>query len=228
MYTKLSGTSVQGPFCLATLLLMLVTPLVSHAAEYEGIEEVIVTAEKRISTVQDTAIAVSAFDSEALESRQIATTSELQFSVPNMMFGKGNFEGSSISIRGVGNLAVADSSDNGVGIHINDIYLNEPRIFEIEFYDVERLEILRGPQGTLYGRNTTGGVLNMITAKPADTFDANLSVGLGDYSEQKITGMVNVPLSDTVSTRLAGYYLTRDGYTDNLYTGNDIDDRDLY
>lgn len=228
MYTKLSGTSVQGPFCLATLLLMLVTPLVSYAAEYEGIEEVIVTAEKRTSTVQDTAIAVSAFDSEALESRQIATTSELQFSVPNMMFGKSNFEGSSISIRGVGNLAVADSSDNGVGIHVNDIYLNEPRIFEVEFFDVERIEILRGPQGTLYGRNTTGGVMNLITAKPVDTFEANLSVGLGDYSERKVTGMVNVPLSDTVSTRLAGYYLTRDGYTDNLYTGNDIDDRDLY
>jgi outer membrane receptor protein involved in Fe transport len=204
------------------------TTLVIQAEEYQGIEEVVVTAEKRTSTVQDTAIAVSAFDDEALESRQIATTSELQFSVPNMMFGKGNFEGSSISIRGVGNLAVADSSDNGVGIHVNDIYLNEPRIFEVEFFDVERMEILRGPQGTLYGRNTTGGVMNLITAKPIDTFEADLSVGLGDYNERKITGMVNVPLSDTVATRLAGYYLKRDGYTENLYTGNDIDDRDLY
>ncbi len=228
MITIFSGRSVHGPFRLVTLLLMLFTSLISYAEQYQGIEEVVVTAEKRASTVQDTAIAVSAFDSEALESRQIATTSELQFSVPNMMFGKGNFEGSSISIRGVGNLAVADSSDNGVGIHINDIYLNEPRIFEVEFFDVERMEILRGPQGTLYGRNTTGGVMNMITAKPKDVFEADLSVGLGDYNERKITGMVNVPVSDTVATRLAGYYLKRDGYTDNLYTGNDIDDRDLY
>jgi outer membrane receptor protein involved in Fe transport len=216
---------------LCGLVIFLCTPLislVSHAADYQGIEEVVVTAEKRASTVQDTAIAVSAFDGEALESRQIANTSELQFSVPNMMFGKGNFEGSSISIRGVGNLAVADSSDNGVGIHVNDIYLNEPRIFEVEFYDVERMEILRGPQGTLYGRNTTGGVMNLITAKPVDTFEADFAVTAGDYSEQKFTGMVNVPVTDTIATRFAGYYLSRDGYTDNLYTGNDIDDRDLY
>jgi outer membrane receptor protein involved in Fe transport len=224
MDTKTSTKTLRG----LTGLVSLTVALVSQAAEYQGIEEVVVTAEKRTSTVQDTAIAVSAFDAEALESRQIATTSELQFSVPNMMFGKSNFEGSSISIRGVGNLAVADSSDNGVGIHVNDIYLNEPRIFETEFYDVERMEILRGPQGTLYGRNTTGGVMNMITAKPKDVFEADLSVGFGDYSERKVTGMVNVPLSDTVATRLAGYYLKRDGYTDNLYTGNDIDDRDLY
>jgi outer membrane receptor protein involved in Fe transport len=228
MDTRTQGRTVVGYIGLATLLLSPMSALVTQAAEYQGIEEVVVTAEKRASTVQDTAIAVSAFDAEALEARQIATTSDLQFSVPNMMFGKGNFEGSSISIRGVGNLAVADSSDNGVGIHVNDIYLNEPRIFEVEFFDVERMEILRGPQGTLYGRNTTGGVMNMITAKPVDTFEADLSVGIGDYDEVKVNGMVNMPVTDTIATRLAGYYLTRDGYTENLYTGNDIDDRDLW
>lgn len=228
MNTKLPCKRVGGLLALLTLLIMGFTTTVSYAAEYAGIEEVVVTAEKRASTVQDTAIAVSAFDSDALDARQIATTSELQFSVPNMMFGKSNFEGSSISIRGVGNLAVADSSDNGVGIHVNDIYLNEPRIFEVEFYDIERIEVLRGPQGTLYGRNTTAGVLNLITAKPVEDFEADLSVGYGDYHERKVSGMVNVPLSDSVATRLAGYYLKRNGYTKNLYTGNDIDDRDLW
>jgi iron complex outermembrane receptor protein len=149
MNTNLPCKRVHKTYVLLALLFPGLAIPGAYAADYRGMEEVVVTAQKRASTVQDTAIAVSAFDGDALDDRQISTTSELQFSVPNMMFGKGNFEGSSISIRGVGNLAVADSSDNGVGIHINDVYLNEPRIFEVEFYDVERMEILRGPQGTL-------------------------------------------------------------------------------
>jgi len=152
----------------------------------------------------------------------------MQYNVPNMLFSKTNFEGSSISIRGVGNSAVADSSDQGVGVHINDIYLNEPRIFEVEFFDVARVEVLRGPQGTLYGRNTTAGVVNMITAKPTDDKEGKIKVGVGDYNEVKLEGMFNLPLSNNVATRLAVYSLNRDGYTDNVYTGNDIDDRDLW
>jgi outer membrane receptor protein involved in Fe transport len=194
------------------------------AGEYEGIEEIVVSAQKRVSTLQDTAIAVTALDDEALEIRQIATTSDLQFSVPNMLFSKSNFEGSNIAIRGVGNSAVAESSDSGVGVHINDIYLNESRIFETEFYDMERLEILRGPQGTLYGRNTTAGVVNMITAKPTDEFEAKILIEAGDYRARKFNGMVNLPHSDRVSTRLAFYALDRDGYTENTFTGRDIDD----
>ncbi len=198
------------------------------ADQYAGLEEVVVTAEKRASTVQDTAIAVSAFDAAALEDRQIATTSDLQFSVPNMLFTKGNFTGSNIAIRGVGNSAVAASSDAGVGVHINDVYLNAPRIFEAEFYDMERLEVLRGPQGTLYGRNTTAGVVNLITAKPDSELAANFNIEVGDYNSRKFNGMINVPVTDAIATRLAVHTLKRDGYTDNDYTGNDIDDRDLW
>lgn len=187
-----------------------------------------VTAERRVSTLQDTPIAVTALDNEALQIRQIATTSDLQFSVPNMLFSKTNFEGSNIAIRGVGNSAVAESSDAGVGVHINDIYLNESRVFETEFFDLQRLEVLRGPQGTLYGRNTTAGVVNMITARPTDKFEAKVLLEAGDYSARKFNGMLNLPLSARVSTRLAVYILDRDGYTNNTYTGRDIDDRGLW
>lgn len=201
----------------------------AHAADqYAGLEEVVVTAEKRTSTVQDTAIAVSAFSARDLEVRQIATTSDLQFSVPNMLFSKGNFSGSNIAIRGVGNSAVGDSADAGVGVHINDVYLNAPRIFEAEFYDMERIEVLRGPQGTLYGRNTTAGVFNLITAKPDQEFAAKFNIDVGDYNSRKFNGMINLPVNDEIATRLAIYGLKRDGYTENEFTGNDIDDRDLW
>jgi len=201
---------------------------VNAADEFAGLEEVLVTAEKKSSTIQETAISMSAFDGESLDMRQIVNTSDLQFSVPNMTFGKTNFSGSNIAIRGVGNLAVAASSDAGVGVHVNDVYLNAPRIFEAEFYDMERIEVLRGPQGTLYGRNTTGGVVNLITAKADSEFAADVSVEIGDYNTRKIKAMVNVPLTDDLATRFAVYAVERDGYTDNIYTGNDIDDRDIW
>ena len=210
------------------LPVILVAQAVFAEGEYKGIDEIVVTAQKRVSTVQDTAIAVTALDDEALEIRQIATASDLQFSVPNMLFSKSNFEGSNMAIRGVGNSAVAESSDPGVGVHINDIYLNESRVFETEFFDMERLEVLRGPQGTLHGRNTTAGVVNMITARPVDEFEAKILVDAGNYRSRKFNGMVNLPLSARVSTRLALYALDRGGYTENTYTGRDIDDRGLW
>lgn len=185
----------------------------------QGIEEVVVTAERRSSTLQNTPIAISAFEGEDLEMRQIDTTSDLQFNVPNMLFSKTNFSSSNIAIRAV---------DNGTGVNVNGLYLVAPAIFEAEFYDVERIEILRGPQGTLYGRNTTGGIFNLITRKPDSEFGGDLSVEFGNYNSRKFTGAINVPLGDAVATRFAFYSLDRDGYTDNLYTDNDIDDRDLY
>lgn len=134
-------------------------------AESGPIEEIVVTAQKRESSLQDTALAVSAFDQAALERENIDGAMDIQFSVPNLHFTKTNFSASDLSIRGIGRSVVATSGDSGVGIHFNGAYLQQTSIFESEFFDVERVEVLRGPQGTLYGRNTTGGVMNIIPAK---------------------------------------------------------------
>jgi len=200
----------------------------SSFAAQGPIEEVVVTATKQESSLQDTAIAVSAFDQAALERENIDDAMDIQFSVPNLHFTKTNFAASSLSIRGIGRSVVATSGDSGVGIHFNGAFLQQTSIFESEFFDVQRVEILRGPQGTLYGRNTTGGVVNIIPAKAGDEFEASIDLQLGDYDNQKIHGMVNLPVTDQLQVRLSGMTLERDGYTDNTYTGKDIDDRSLW
>lgn len=198
------------------------------SAQVGQLEEVIVTAEKRATSLQDTPIAVTAFSGQELDRAQISKPLDLQFSVPNMLMSKGNFSTASITIRGIGNLAIGSASDSGTGMLFNGVYLNNGRIFEQEYYDTERVEVLRGPQGTLYGRNTTAGVVNYIAHKPEDTFGGHLNVKLGNYDYVETKGAINVPLTDTLFQRFAMFYMDRNGYVKNRYNGDSIDDRDLY
>ena len=193
------------------------------------IQELVVTAQKKEEALQDVPIAVSAFDQSALEKSKIDGGSNLVLAVPNVNFSKGNFAGGyNFQIRGIGSKLVAGSGDAGTGIHLNNAPLIANNLFETEFYDMERVEVLRGPQGTLYGRNATGGVVNLITAKPTDTFQANGRAEYGNYNAIKLRGMVNLPLGDMFALRVAGTYLKRDGYGTNVTTGHDADDRDMW
>lgn len=190
---------------------------------------VVVTTQKTEESIQDVPIAVSAFDEEMLESMQLAGGPDLVKAIPNVNFTKGNFGGFNFRIRGIGVDAVTTSADAGVGIHMNDVPLFTNSFFEAEFYDVERVESLRGPQGTLYGRNATGGVVNVITAKPVlEEFQASADLTYGNHNTVKAKGMLNLPMGERAALRLAGSYLSRDGYVTNLTTGNDVDSRDLY
>ena len=190
---------------------------------------IIVTAQRQAQRLQDVPIAVSAFTSEALEAQQIDNSSDLQLTLPNVTFTKTNFTSASFTIRGIGDLCTGVTCDTATAIHINDMPLLQTRLFETEFFDLERVEVLRGPQGTLFGRNATSGVVNFITAKPdLSKFSAAAEGEYGNFNSIKVKGSVNVPLGDTLGVRLAGYYLNRDGYTENIATGNRIDDRDLY
>ena len=190
---------------------------------------VVVTTQKTEESIQDVPIAVSAFDEESLDKLQLAGGPDLVKSIPNVNFTKGNFGGFNFRIRGIGVDAVSTAADAGVGVHLNDVPLTSNSLFEAEFYDIERVETLRGPQGTLYGRNATGGVVNTITAKPVlEEFQADARLTYGNHNTIKGKGMINVPLGETAALRVAGSYLSRDGYVDNLSTGNDIDDRELY
>lgn len=201
----------------------------SGLTQAQKLEEVVVTASKVEASIQDTPIAVTAFTQEALDSQLINDSSAMQFSVPNLTQTKGNFSGGDIRIRGIGSGAVSTFGDSGVGIHVNGIYQVATRIFETQFLDMERVEVLRGPQGTLYGRNTTGGVINLITAKADPTeFSASLDGTVGNYGANQGRFHVNAPLSDTLAFRAAGMMLNRDGFTENVFTGNDVDDRSLW
>ncbi|MEZ5681740.1 MAG: TonB-dependent receptor [Erythrobacter sp.] len=190
---------------------------------------IIVTAQRQAQSLQEVPIAVSAFDAEALEAQQIENASDLQLTLPNVSFTKSNFTGSSFTIRGIGDLCVGVSCDSATAIHTNGSPLFGTRLFETEYFDLERIEVLRGPQGTLYGRNATSGVVNVVTAKPElGSFSAAGEFEYGNYNSIKAKGMLNIPVGDTIAARVAGFYLNRDGYTTNLFDGGDIDDRDMY
>lgn len=221
----------------AATLVAVVTPVMAQTAVAQTttaqtptnvIEELVVTAQKKEEALQDVPIAVSAFDQGALEKAKIDGGANLVLAVPNVNFSKGNFNGYNFQIRGIGSKLVAPSGDAGTGIHLNNAPLIANNLFETEFYDMERVEVLRGPQGTLYGRNATGGVVNLITAKPTDQFEGNIRGEYGNYDSLKFRGMVNVPLGEKFAARLAGSYLKRGGFGTNLVTGHDADDRDLW
>ena len=189
---------------------------------------IIVTAQKRAEDVQDVPIAVSAFSADALEARGLNGGPDLQIAIPNVSFtdtGVGRFN---FQIRGIGAQIQGPAADTGVGIHQNNIPLTVSRLASAEFFDIERVEVLRGPQGTLYGRNATGGVVNMITARPDDDFSGEVSAEYGRFDRMKLSGYVNVPLSDTFAVRVAGVHLSRDGDTLNAGTGNMVNSRDLW
>ncbi|MEM9570259.1 MAG: TonB-dependent receptor [Pseudomonadota bacterium] len=204
----------------------------SEDAEARTLNTVVVTTQKRDESIQDVPIAVSAFDPDALERLNIETGSDLQFNIPNFGSTQGNFSAGGISIRGIINAAVGASSDAAVGTHTNGVSSSGSTLLETEFYDVERIEILRGPQGTLYGRNATGGVVNAITAKPVfEEFNASAELTYGEFNNQKLTGHINVPLGERFAARVAGTYLKRDGYSDAILPDGrteDVDGRDLW
>ncbi|GAB1261120.1 TonB-dependent receptor [Aurantivibrio plasticivorans] len=194
------------------------------------IEEIIVTAQRKAESIQDVPVAVSAFSANDLTERRLDDGRDLQTAVPNLTYtGTGAGGGEGFQIRGVGNSVGGTTGDVGVGIHHNNAPQVQSRIATAESYDMERIEILRGPQGTLYGRNSTGGVINYITAKPVfEEFDVSLTGEVGSYNTQKVKGMVNIPMGDTAALRIAGTSLERDGFTDNITTGNDVDNRDIW
>lgn len=183
---------------------------------------IIVTAQKKSQNIQNVPIAITAFDSTVLENKVVDDAVDLSFSVPNL-----TIDTFGASLRGVGNLAISATSESGLGYHVNGVYLGSAAT-EAEYYDLERIEVLRGPQGTLYGRNTTAGVLNIITQKATDDFEGYVTAGYGNFNSIKLRGAINLPITDGISTRVAGFFLDRDGYATNIFTGNDVDDREMF
>ena len=201
----------------------------AQEAKTTGIEEILVTAERTAQSIQDVPIAVSAFGAEALELQQIETFGDLQFTIPSVTYTRGNFTGGSMSIRGVASAAVAASGDGAVAYHLDSIPL-PTRVFETEFYDVSRFEVLRGPQGTLYGANATAGTVNMLFARPTNEVEASAEIEFGDYNHKKIKVMMNMPLADNLRLRVSGMNLSREGFSTNMFPGKegeDIDGRDI-
>ena len=197
-----SGTSRSLLF-LNTLLLSSVLT----GSAFAQIEEVVVTAQKRSENIQTVPISITAYSSEDLTAHQIEQFKDLQFSAPSVTYSKGNFSGSDFSIRGIGQSTSFGDLEGGVATDLNDVYLLDPLLAESTFYDLQRVEVLRGPQSTLYGRGATGGVVNVITNTPdlSNTRCANLYSSYGNFKAVEIRGDINMPLeTDQLALRVSG------------------------
>ena len=192
-------------------------------------DEIVVTSQRTEQSLQDVPIAVSAFGGEELNDRQIETLQDVQFNIPSFSFSRTGFTGSAVSLRGIASFATGATTEPSVSVHLNDVFQSATRLFETEFFDIERLEVLRGPQGTLFGRNATAGVINVITNKADPTeIGGHVDVEYGNFNSVKFKGALNVPIiEDVLAARVAGTIIQRDGFAENTFTGNDIDDRDI-
>lgn len=182
-----------------------------------GINEIVVTAQKRAENVQDVPIAISAFNAEALQERAVGDVSQLSAITPNVTLDASTpFSGSSAvlgaTIRGIGSNDFAFNIDPAVGVYLDGVYLGRSIGANQDLLDVERIEVLKGPQGTLFGRNTIGGAISIITQTPGDEFRVRGDVTIGSFERMQVRGIVEVPLTTGLSSSLAFSMMDRKGY----------------
>ena len=179
------------------------------------IEEIVVTATKRSQSLQDVAGSISALDDIQIKLRGIANAEDLIQQVPGMFYRR--IAGSHFTyIRGVGVSVAAGYGDPSVATHVDGVYLSRMSMGSLHMIDLERVEVLRGPQGTLYGRNSTGGVINFISKKPTEEFEGSFSIGGGSWDRVMADGYISGPITDKLLGRLSATYSDHDGYYDTV------------
>jgi iron complex outermembrane receptor protein len=198
-----------------------------QAAESFALEEIIVTAQRRAESVQDIPVAITAIGASMLAERGISDIEGLTTSVPGLHFSQSG-SNSRITLRGIGSEQTTVTGDPGVALHVDGVYQSRASAGGALFYDLARVEVLRGPQGTLYGRNATGGSINLVSQRPEDYLNGDVEFQVGDYSQRRMRGVINAPLiDDKLLLRVSGQRETRDGYFENLAPGADsLEDRD--
>ncbi|MGI8839171.1 MAG: TonB-dependent receptor [Caulobacteraceae bacterium] len=202
---------------------------VAEANPSTTIGELVVTAERREENLQDTPIAVSAFSGDTLKAKRLDGGQNLLLQIPNANYSRTNFGGFDFKIRGIGTDVVAGGvvGTSGVSINENELPVSVNNFANTDFYDVQRVEVLRGPQGTLYGRNATGGAVDIITNLPTDDFSGYGTASYGNYNAIKFSGAVNIPIGDALALRVAGFRYVQDGFGQNTYLDRGVDGRDL-
>lgn len=220
-------TPVARPL-LTGLALMAVTQV---QAQTSVLEEIVVTARKIQENLQDTPVAISAFTEEALERRQIFSTDDLDAVTPNLQFTaysplSGSNSAAQVFIRGIGQSDSSGGVDPGVGLYIDDVYMGRSVGGVMPLRDISNIQVLRGPQGTLFGRNTIGGAVLLSTRAPGQELGGNVRVTMGDDKLRELFVGVDVPMTDTIAARLSLGTRQRDGYVRRVYDGLDLGDED--
>lgn len=191
------------------------------------IQDIIVTARRTEESLQTTPIAVTALNSEALTTAKVENVVDLQATAPGLVIGRGSAGGDGIvfvAIRGQGNLQPILANDPAVATYVDGIYIPRPSTGMTDIQDIQRLEVLRGPQGTLFGRNTTGGAINIITNDPTDELSGKFKVEYGNYNNLGVQASFNIPLAEGLAMRVSGAINERDGYGNNPNTDRDFAD----
>jgi iron complex outermembrane receptor protein len=193
-----------------------------------GLEEVIVTATRREQTLQEVPMAITAFTGEELVYLQADNLDSIQGAVPNLNLVQGRGSNSSVNIfiRGVGQPDALQTFDPAVGIYLDDVYISRIQGAMFKLYEIERIEVLRGPQGTLYGKNTPGGAIRLITRTPGQETQAQAGLLFGNYDRMQFSGYLSGPVSDNFALGLSVLYDERDGFVTDPVTGQKFNDED--
>jgi iron complex outermembrane receptor protein len=193
-----------------------------------GIQDIVVTAQRRQEPAQDVPIAISAFSAEQLQAQGVTNTLELGRFVPNLvaMNNTGIGSANAYYLRGLGSTETIATFDPPVGTYVDDIYLSRQNANNLSLFDVERVEVMRGPQGTLFGRNTTGGAINVIMRQPGRDFGGFVEAGFGRFNKYTGRASVDLPVMDNFAVKLSGYFQDDRGYARNITTGERLNDDD--
>ncbi len=193
------------------------------ASDSWAIEEIVVTAQKREQSLNDVAVSVNAASAEEIKNMRMTSAADIAAISPNVDF-KSTLGGANpaITIRGIGLNDFNVNNNPSVGVYVDEVFVTSPAMMNFAMFDIGRIEVLKGPQGTLYGRNSNGGAINIISAKPTSETEGYVTVGVGDYDMKEVEGALSGALSDTLNGRVSFRYDDREGYHENEITNDDL------
>ncbi|MDE1916800.1 MAG: TonB-dependent receptor [Sphingomonadales bacterium] len=195
------------------------TPPQAAADDNKGVADIVVTAQKRAERLQDVPVAVSSVSGDMLKSSNLTNITDIRFLAPSIQFAESNsVRGEGFSVRGVGTFAFADGTEQSVSVVVDGVVLGRPGMGTGDLADIAQVDILRGPQGMLFGKGGSAGVVSITTKNPTHELEASGRVSYGSGNETKLEGVFNLPISDTLAWRTSGYYNRRDGFIQNVYT----------
>jgi len=190
------------------------------------LEVITVTAQKRREKLSEVPISMSNFSTESIAQTGVQQLKDISQYIPNFTMSEGTDFTSKVSIRGVGANSRNIGFDTRVGVYLDGVYLGQSPALNQALLDLERIEVLRGPQGTLFGKNTVAGAVNLISAKPSDEFSGAINTSFGNFDAREVSALVNIPLSSTLFSKISVSKQQRDGFTKNLVTNHKINELD--
>ena len=209
----------------AILAVSAATPV--WAAAEPGLEEIVVTAQRRETSLQTTPVAISAYSGENLADDKVFSASDLAAAAPAFSFTAGTPLDQELNIRGITNTRLdSPTADPSVGTFVDGVYIGRTGDYNFDFYDLERVEVIRGPQGVLLGKNVVGGALSIITASPSQTASSQITAGVGNYNAKLLSGYATGGLTDTLSARVSFQYRKHDGYAEDVLHNRDVENLD--